>query len=196
MNRLTPIDEATPRLPLLVRPFQGGMTGWIVVFGATVVVLVGGAITSQKSLAAALPVLVIPVVVTFGFGIVQWWQVRAAGADRTSWWHLGAVPAAVLIWLLWPNVPNALSDANGRSAVSVCNNLPTDSAAACLHRAAPAVDAHNLAWWLGLALVAVAALLARRSRIAVWSSVPAAFAGCQLASSFLEQLVLHYQVVK
>ncbi|HEY2520293.1 MAG TPA: hypothetical protein VGJ19_09290 [Streptosporangiaceae bacterium] len=196
MSRLTPIDEAAPRLPLLVRPFQAGMIGWIVVFGATVVVLAGGAITSQMSLAASVPVLVIPVVLAFGFGMVQWWQVRSAGADPTSWWHLGAIPVAVLIWYLWPNVPNALSEADGSSAPSVCDNLPTDSAAACLHRAAPAVDAHNLAWWLALALIVVAALLARRSRIAVWSSIPAAFAGCLLASSFLEQLVRHYQVVK
>ena len=83
MSRLTPIDEAASRRPLLVRPFQAGMTGWIVVFGATVVVLAGGAITSQISLAASLPVLVIPVVVCFGFGIVQWWQVRSAGASTS-----------------------------------------------------------------------------------------------------------------
>jgi hypothetical protein len=142
------------------------------------------------------PVLVIPVVVAFGFGIAQWFQVRSAGADRASWWHLAAVPVAVLIWYLWPNTPSALNEANGTSAPSVCGDLPTDSTAACLHRAAPAVDAHNLAWWLTLALVAVGALLARRSRIAVWSSIPAVFAGCLLASSFLEQLVRHYQVVK
>ena len=196
MSRLTPIDEAAPRLPLLVRPFQAGMIGWIVVFGATVVVLAGGAITSQMSLAASVPVLVIPVVLAFGLGVVQWWQMRSAGADPTSWWHLGAIPVAVLIWYLWPNVPSALNEADGSSAPSVCDNLPTDSAAACLHRAAPAVDAHNLAWWLALALIVVAALLARRSRIAVWSSIPAAFAGCLLASSFLEQLVRHYQVVR
>ena len=113
MSRLTPIDEAAPRLPLLVRPFQAGMIGWIVVFGATVVVLAGGAITSQMSLAASVPVLVIPVVLAFGFGMVQWWQVRSAGADPTSWWHLGAIPVAVLIWYLWPNVPSALSEADG-----------------------------------------------------------------------------------
>ena len=69
MSGLTPIDESAPRLPLLVRPFQAGMTGWIVVFGATVVVLVGGAITSQKSLAASVPVLVIPAAVAFGPGL-------------------------------------------------------------------------------------------------------------------------------
>ena len=196
MSHLTPIEESAPRPPLLVRPFQGGMIGWIVVFAATVVVLVGGAITSQRSLAASVPVLVIPAVVAFGLGIVQWWQVRSAGTDPTSWWHLGAIPAAVLIWYLWPNTPTALNGADGSSAQSVCDNLPTDSNAACLHRAAPAVDAHNLAWWLALALVAVAALLARRSRVAVWSAIPVVFAGCLLASSFLEQLVLHYQVVK
>jgi hypothetical protein len=42
-------------------------------------------------------------------------------------------------------------------------------------------------------LIAVAALLARRSRIAAWAALPIAFAGCQLASHFLEQLLLHFQ---
>jgi hypothetical protein len=194
MSGLTPIDESAPRLPLLVRPFQAGMTGWIVVFGATVVVLVGGAITGQRSLAASVPVLVIPVVVAFAFAITQLWQVRATGAARPSWWHLGAIPAALLIWYLWPNTPNQINGDDG-SAQAVCNNIPTDSNAACLHRAAPALDAHNLVWWLALALIAVAALLGRWSRIAVWTSIPVAFAGALLASSFLEQVVLHYQIV-
>jgi hypothetical protein len=179
------------RVPPLVRPFQGGLIGWIVVFGAVIAELAGGAVTSQMSLAVTVPVLVIPVAVAFGFGLVQWWQVRAAGADPVSWWHLGAIVAAVVIWDLWPTSPSALSGADG-SAQAVCDNLPTDSAAACLHRATPAVDAHNLTWWLALALIAVAALLARRSRIAVWSALPIAFAGCLLASSFLQQLVNFY----
>jgi hypothetical protein len=192
MSRLMPLDSSGPRrVPLLVRPFQGGLTGWIVVFGAILAELVGGAVTSKMSLAVTVPVLVIPVAVAFGFGIVQWWQVRAAGADPVSWWHLGAILAAAVIWDLWPTSPSALNGADG-SAQAVCDNLPTDSAAACLHRAAPAVDAHNVVWWLALALIGVAALLARRSRIAVWSSVPAAFAGCLLASSFLQQLVNFY----
>jgi hypothetical protein len=104
---------------------------------------------------------------------------------------LGAVVAAVVIWDLWPTAPSVLNGATG-SAQAVCDNLPTDTTAACLHRATPAVDAHNLAWWLALALIAGAALLARRSRIAVWSSIPIAFAGCLLASSFLQQLVNFY----
>ena len=168
MSGLTPIDESAPRLPLLVRPFQAGMTGWIVVFGATVVVLVGGAITGQKSLAASVPVLVIPVVVAFAFAITQLWQVRATGTARPSWWHLGAIPAALLIWYLWPNTPNQINGDDG-SVQAVCNNIPTDSNAACLHRSAPALDAHNLVWWLALALIAVAALLGRWSRIAAWT---------------------------
>ena len=46
-----------------------------------------------------------------------------------------------------------------------------------------------------LVLFAVSVLLARRSRIAVWAALPAALAGCQLASHFLEQLLLHYQPI-
>ena len=194
MSGLTPIDESARRLPLLVRPFQAGMTGWIVVSAAIVVVLVGGAITGQKSLAASMPVLVIPVVVAFAFAITQLWQVHANGTARPSWWHLGAIPAALLIWFLWPNTPNQINGDDG-SAQAVCNNIPTDSNAACLHRAAPALDAHNLVWWLALALIAVAALLGRWSRIAAWTSIPVAFAGALLASSFLEQVVLHYQLI-
>jgi hypothetical protein len=192
MSGLMPLNATEQgRVPLLVRPFQGGLTGWIVVFGAIIVELAGGAITSRMSLAVTVPVLVIPVAVAFGVGLLQWWQVRATGADRTSWWHLGAIVAAVVIWDLWPTAPSVLNGA-GSSAQAVCDNLPTDTTAACLHRATPAVDAHNLVWWLSLALIAVAALLARRSRIAVWSSLPIAFAGCLLAGSFLQQLVNFY----
>jgi hypothetical protein len=35
------------------------------------------------------------------------------------------------------------------------------------------------------ALILIAALLVRRSRIAAWAAIPAAFAGCELAIHFL-----------
>jgi hypothetical protein len=38
-------------------------------------------------------------------------------------------------------------------------------------------------------------LLARRSRIAAWASIPVAFAGCQLAGHFFQLLLLHYHFV-
>ena len=41
----------------------------------------------------------------------------------------------------------------------------------------------------------IAALLARRSRIAAWAAIPAALAGCQLATYFLNQIVLYYHLV-
>ena len=82
MSRVSSLGPLTStREPFLVRPFQAGMTGWIVVFGAIIVELAGGALTYSKFVGAALPVLIIPVAVAYGFGIVQWWQVRRAGAD-------------------------------------------------------------------------------------------------------------------
>ncbi len=44
-------------------------------------------------------------------------------------------------------------------------------------------------------LILAGASLARWSRIAVWATIPAALAGVQLASHFLGQLLLHYQLI-
>ncbi len=43
-------------------------------------------------------------------------------------------------------------------------------------------------------MILIAALLARRSRIAAWAAIPAALAGCQLATYFLNQIVLQYHL--
>ncbi len=46
-------------------------------------------------------------------------------------------------------------------------------------------------WWLTGLLILIMALLARRSRIAAWAAIPAALAGCLLATHFLKPLLLH-----
>jgi hypothetical protein len=195
MSRVSSLGPLTStRQPLLVRPFQAGVIGWIVVFGAIIAELAGGALIYSKFVGAALPVLIIPVVVAYGVGFVLWWLVRRAGADPASWAHLGAVVAALLIWFLWPITPGPLDQSTG-SASDLCNALPTDDTAACLPRAAQALDASHLSWYLVLVLFGVSVLLARRSRIAVWAALPAALAACQLASHFLEQILLHYQPI-
>jgi hypothetical protein len=169
------------------------MTGWIVVFGAVIVVLAGGvAVSNQTSTTIAMLVLIIPVVVVYGFAAVQWWQVRSSGSEPASWWHLGGVAAAALVWLLWPTIPGALSDTNN-GQIS-CAPLPAPMASECLHRAAQAFDNHNLAWACTGALILISALLARRSRIAAWGAIPAAIAGCELATFFLNQFVLYYHL--
>ena len=60
--------------------------------------------------------------------------------------------------------------------------------------AAKAYDSHNLAWWSTAALILIAALLGRRSRIAAWVTIPLALADCQLATWFLNQVVLYYHL--
>jgi hypothetical protein len=54
------------------------------------------------------------------------------------------------------------------------------------------MDGHDLVWWLTGGLILAAALLARRSRIAAWAAIPLAFAGCLLATHFLQLLLLYY----
>jgi PhoU domain-containing protein len=70
------------RRPPLTQPWEDGVIGWVVVCGALLVVLVGGLVTNQMPMAIAAPVLVLPVAVAAGFAVVQWWQVRACGAER------------------------------------------------------------------------------------------------------------------
>src|SRR6201996_1841257 len=157
MSRVTVRDDGVEvREPLLVRPFEAGLTGWIVVFGAMVAELVGGALTYSKFVGAAVPVLIIPAAIAVGFGLVQWWQARAAGADPVSWWHLAGVAAAGLFWYLRPVTPRPLEGSTGR-AQHLCNTLAPDNTAACLPRAAAALDASHLSWWIALGLIVASA---------------------------------------
>lgn len=198
--RNLPAEDRPPRpAPLLTQPFEAGLTGWIVVCAAVIAELAGGAaVANQASAAIAVPVLVVPAAVASGFALLQWRQARSAGAEPASWWHLAGIAAAALAWLLWPTVPDALTRtttlAGPGSGQAFCTTLPGAAAAGCLRRTAQAFDQHNLAWWLTGALILVAALLARRSRIAAWAAIPVALAGCQLAAYALNQVVLYYHL--
>jgi hypothetical protein len=183
------VKDPPTRRPLLTQPWEGGVIGWVVVLGALFAVLAGGLVTNQMPMVIAAPVLAVPVAVAAGFAVVQWWQVRSSGADRASWWHLAGIAAALFTWLVFPTTPGVLvTDSNARAA---CYSLyqPTPQ---CLSRAAQAMDGHELVWWLTGALILAAALLARRSRIAAWAAIPLAFAGCLLATHFLQLLLLYY----
>jgi hypothetical protein len=71
------------------------------------------------------------------------------------------------------------------SSQASCSVAPSAAEADYLRSAAQAFDTHQLVWWSTGALILIAALLARRSRIAAWAPLPAAFAGCELAIHFL-----------
>jgi hypothetical protein len=181
-----------PARPMLTLPWQGGVTGWLVVFGALVAELIAGIATNSVPTAIAATVLALPVAVAAGFAVVQWQQVRSSGTEPASWWHLAGIAAALFTWLVYPTTPGVLYGvSNARQACIILlgkPKLPPE----CLSRAASAIDGSNLAWWLTGVLILAAALLARRSRIAAWAAVPVAFAGCLLANHFLELLLLHY----
>ena len=198
VRRLPRADQPPRPRPLLTQPFAGGMTAWVVIFCAVIAELAGGAVVgNQASAAIAVPVLIVPVVVVFGFAVVQWWQVRSSGAEPVSWWHLGGVAAAVITWQFWPTVPGALTGTGVPGGMrphhGFCYILPNP--APCLHRAAQAADDHYLAFWCTGAVIVLAALLARRSRIAAYAGIPAALAGGQLSAFFLTQFVIYYHLV-
>jgi hypothetical protein len=183
------MNDPPERPRLLIQPWEAGVTGWAVVFGALVAEVIGGIVTNQMPTVIAAPVLLFPVAVAAGFALVQWWQVRSSRAERANWWHLAGIAVAVVIWLIYPTTPGILAtDSNARAA---CYSLyyPTPG---CLSRVTQAMDSHNLVWWLTGGLILAAALLARRSRIAAWAAIPAAFAGCLLATHFLQLLLVYY----
>ena len=176
--------------PLLTRPWEAGVTGWIVVFGAAGAELAAGIVTNRMPTAIAAPALVFPVVVAAGFAVVQWLQVHSARAEPASWWHLGGITAALFIWLVYPTATGVLAPAgNARQA---CVILNTNVTPGCLRRVTEAMDNRTLVWWLTGAVILAAAVLARRSRIAAWAAIPAAFGGCLLAAHFLELLLRYY----
>jgi hypothetical protein len=183
-------DSGARRAPFLAQPFEAGVTGWIVIIGAILAEIIGGTVTYRMSTSVALPVLVIPAALALGFAAVQWWQVRSSGAEPANWWHFAGIAAGVLSWVLWPTMPGVL-DGTG-SASAACNAMGESLTPGCLGRAAQALDKHNIVWWGTLVLIALLALLVRRSRIAAWAAVPVAFAGCLLATHYLEQLLVYY----
>lgn len=183
-------DSEARRMPLLARPFEAGLTGWIVVVGGVLAELIGGAVTNHMTTPVVVTVLGIPVVVVLAFAVVQWWQVRSSSIEPSSWWHFGGIAAALLAWFLWPTRPGVL-DGTG-NAVSACQALAANGAPTCLPRAARAIDNHDIAWWAAAGLILLMALLVRRSRIAAWAAVPIAFAGVELATHFMEQLLLYF----
>jgi hypothetical protein len=189
--RYLPKDDWPPQpAPVLTRPFEAGVTGWVVVFGAVIAELAGGAaVATQMRAVIAVPVLIFPAAVASAFAVVQWWQARSWRAELASRWHLTGVAAAALTWLLWPMVPGALAGTGtlgctGRSQ-ALCYAAPGTAEATYLRSLAQSADYHDVALWSTGALILIAALLARRSRIAAWAAIPAAFAGCELATYFL-----------
>jgi hypothetical protein len=177
------------QIPFLVLPWQGGATGWVVVFGAIIVLIIAGLVTNTSPMAVAAPILIAPAAVAVGLGVAQWYQVRSFGAERSSWVHFGGIAIALLAWTFWPISPPGLQGTGNAS--DACSLIYTDTPS-CLARAASAFTGSTVTWWVTGALILALAPLVRQSKIAAWASIPVAFAGCLLATHFLELLLVHY----
>lgn len=187
-----PMADMPGSRPLLAQPWAGGLVGWLVVFGACLFEIVAGIVTNTASALVATLVLAFPAVVAVGLCVVQFQQARSCGAEPASWWHLTGLAAAGFTWLVWPTSPGVLYGvASARRACVVLLGKPKPTAD-CLVRAAHAMDARNLTWWLTGTLFVLVGLLARRSRAAAWATIPIALGGCLAATHFLELLLLYY----
>lgn len=174
---------------MLTRPWQGGIAGWIVVFGALIAELVGGVVVNAMSALVAEIVLLVPVALLIGFTITQWIEVQVSHADPARWWHLVGIAAGIFTWQAWPTVPGPLQTVSTPS--DICHVVFT-ATPSCLARASAALaDSHFVFWATGAVIIVLIALV-RKSRIAAWSATPIALAGCQLSSHYLELLLLHF----
>ncbi|HET7014367.1 MAG TPA: hypothetical protein VFI65_10680 [Streptosporangiaceae bacterium] len=167
------------------------MTAWIIVFVGVLYELVAGVVTQTASNAVTIPVLALPVVVALTFAAIQVHQVRSSNAERSHWWHLGAIALGLLVWQLWPVTPSALLPVH--NARDACVFMFT-ATPACIAQAKSAYFASSLTWWITGGLILALVPLVRYSKIAAWTALPLAFAGCQLASHFLLLLLHHYHV--
>jgi hypothetical protein len=153
------------------------------VFTGVVYELIAGIVTETAPTA--------PVVVALTFAVIQLLQVRATNAERSHWWHLGAIALGLLVWQLWPVTPSVLLPIN--SAHDACTFMFT-ATPACVAQAKSAYFASHLTWWLTGGLIIALIPVARYSKIGAWTAVLLAFAGCQLSSHFLQYLLHHYHV--
>jgi hypothetical protein len=177
------------RRPFLTQPWEGGVTGWVAVFGAILIEFIAGIVTNTVSMPVAAPVLLVPAAIAVALGLWQWQQARSIRAEPVPWWHLIGIGVALLAWIIWPIVPTALQGVN--NAHDACTLVYT-AAPSCLARANSALTGSNVTWWVTGAVIVALLPLVRKSRIAVWAAIPVAFAGCQLSSHFLELLLVHY----
>ncbi len=181
----------TVRPPFLARPWQGGITAWIVVFGALIAELVGGLVVNAMSALVAEIVLLVPVAIVIGCAITQWIQVQVSHGDPARWWHLVGIGAGIFTWQVWPTVPGPLQTVS--TPRDICHVVFTTTPTCVAQATAALADSHFVFWATGAVIIALIALV-RKSRIAAWAATPIALAGCQLASHYLELLLLRYHV--
>jgi hypothetical protein len=179
------------RKPFLTLPWEAGFTGWIVVFGAILVELVGSVVTNISPMNVAAPVLLTPAAIAVGLGVAQWHQVRSVAAEPSHWWHYAGVVIALIAWIIFPIAPSALYAVT--NPTDACTVMYT-ATPACVARASSALTDSAITWWVTGFVTFSMALLVKHSRIAAWASIPLAFAGCLLATHFLELLLLYYHV--
>lgn len=179
--------------PFLARPWQGGITSWIVVFGALIAELVGGIIVNAMSGVVAPVVLLAPAAIAIGFAIVQWIQTQRSDVEPAKWWHLVGIAAGLFAWQAWPVVPGPLQTVTVSTPTNICTVIYT-ATPNCLAQVHSALTDNHIAFWVTGAVIVALIALVRKSRIAAWSATPIALAGCQLASHFLELLLLRYRV--
>jgi len=167
--------------PLVRRAGLLRIRAWIVCAAGMVAVLIGGSVTNRMSFTVAALTLTTPAVVFVGFAVAEWLEARRAGVTLPRG-HLAGPGLAVVLWLL--------HTAGGGGDLYFgkefyCKGFIGDPAVACLRDAGQALHNGHLVSWTGLATVAVLALLARRSRIAAWSTIPLVLAAQTLAVHFL-----------
>src|ERR1700722_3261614 len=99
-QRYWPMSGRSGSRPFLAQPWDGGVAGWIVVFGALVIELIASIATNSAPMPVTALALGLPIVAAAGFSFVQWLQVRSSNAEPASWWHLGGIAAAAFAWLV------------------------------------------------------------------------------------------------
>jgi hypothetical protein len=178
------ISESYTESPLVKRTGWLRKRAWIICAASVVAVLIGGSVTNRMSFAVAAVTLATPAALCAGFAVAEWLEARRA-ALLLPRGHLAGPGVALVVWLLYS------SGGGGDLFFSkeyYCRSVIGDADAACLREAGQALQDGRLISWITLAVLVALALLARRSRVAAWSTIPIALAGQTLALQVLMPL--------
>jgi hypothetical protein len=170
--------------PLVRRAGWLRIRAWIVCAAGVVAVFVGASVTDRMSFGVAAVTLATPVVIFAGFAVAEVLEARRTGVVLPRG-HLAGPGVAVVLWLIY--TAGAAGDLNFGKGF-YCRSIIGDPATACLRDAGHTLHNAHLVSWTGLAMVGVFALLARRSRVAAWSTIPLVLAAQTLALHLLVPL--------
>jgi hypothetical protein len=176
--------------PSSPRPEQLTVRAWFVVAGLCVLTLIAGTVTYSMATVTMTFAVGPLVAICIAYSSFEWLEARKLGESVISRWHLTGAVLSLIIWLMLSTRPPGSSAEEIQIA---CSAPPLGvSTATCLADANAAEWGNRIVSWGSLGIIALLAVVGRRSRVAAWSTLMVATAGQTLAIQFIREFLREY----